>query len=130
MVQRPLVEGGLDNESLKDCFPNLRNSHSALGEEEESQGQTPSGNKESNAGGILTLRSSKIILIECAAVSGLEGQPLAVNPAIEERIKVAINPEYPEQTIIIGSTLTEDGQNKLCDLLRRNLDVLLGSLWT
>ncbi|GJY57702.1 reverse transcriptase domain-containing protein [Tanacetum coccineum] len=36
---------------------------------------------------ILTLKSSKIIPIECAAVSGPEGQPPAVNQAIEERIK-------------------------------------------
>ncbi|GKD91820.1 reverse transcriptase domain-containing protein [Tanacetum coccineum] len=75
------------------------------------------------AGGILTLKSCKIIPIECAAVSGSEGQPSVVNQAVEERIKVAINPEYPEQTILIGSTLTKEGQNKLCDLLQRNLDV-------
>ncbi|GKB12021.1 reverse transcriptase domain-containing protein [Tanacetum coccineum] len=42
---------------------------------------------------------------------------------VEERIKVAINPEYPEQTIMIGSTLTEEGHNKLCDLLQRNQDI-------
>ncbi|GJT11164.1 reverse transcriptase domain-containing protein [Tanacetum coccineum] len=75
------------------------------------------------AGGILTLRSSKIIPIECAAVSKVEGQPLAISQAVEERIKVVIHPEYPEQTIMIGSTLTKEGQSKLCDLLRRNLDV-------
>ncbi|GKC27166.1 reverse transcriptase domain-containing protein [Tanacetum coccineum] len=40
------------------------------------------------AGGILTLKSSKIIPIECAAVSKPEGQPSAVNQAIKERIKV------------------------------------------
>ncbi|GJW68109.1 hypothetical protein Tco_0122533 [Tanacetum coccineum] len=74
-------------------------------------------------GGILTLKSSKIILIECAAVSGPEGQLPAINQAIEERIKVAINPKYPEQRIMIGSTLTEECRNKLCDLLQRNLDV-------
>ncbi|GJY22697.1 reverse transcriptase domain-containing protein [Tanacetum coccineum] len=73
-------------------------------------------------GGILTLRSSKIIPIECAAASGPEGKPLAAHQAMEERIKVAINPDYPEQTIMIGSTLTEEGRNKLCDLLQRNLD--------
>ncbi|GJT33746.1 reverse transcriptase domain-containing protein [Tanacetum coccineum] len=39
------------------------------------------------------------------------------------RIKVAINPEYPEQSIMIGSTLTEEGRNKLCSLLQQNLDV-------
>ncbi|GJS84101.1 hypothetical protein Tco_0750642 [Tanacetum coccineum] len=69
------------------------------------------------AGGVLTLRSSKIIPIECAAVSRPEGQPPAAHQVIEERIKVAINPDYPEQMIMIGSTLTEEGRNKLCDLL-------------
>ncbi|GJR43600.1 hypothetical protein Tco_1311703, partial [Tanacetum coccineum] len=69
-------------------------------------------------GGILTLKSSKIIPIECAADSGPEGQPPATHQAIEERIKVAINPDYPEQTIMIGSTLTEEGRNKQCDLLQ------------
>ncbi|GKF46257.1 hypothetical protein Tco_0136059, partial [Tanacetum coccineum] len=39
------------------------------------------------------------------------------------RIKVAINPEYQEQTVMIGSTLTEEGHNKLCGLLQRNLDI-------
>ncbi|GKD26052.1 hypothetical protein Tco_1232266 [Tanacetum coccineum] len=71
------------------------------------------------AGGVLTLRSSKIIPTECAAISGLEGQPPTAHQAIEERIKEAINPDYPEQTIMIGSTLTQEGQNKLCDLLQR-----------
>ncbi|GJY64267.1 hypothetical protein Tco_0465727 [Tanacetum coccineum] len=75
------------------------------------------------AGGVLTLRSSKIIPIECIAVSGPEEKPPTVHQAIEERIKVAINPDYPEQTIMIGSTLTKEGRNKLCDLLQRNLDV-------
>ncbi|GJV94597.1 reverse transcriptase domain-containing protein [Tanacetum coccineum] len=69
------------------------------------------------------LKSSKIIPIECAAVSGPERQPSSVKQIVEERIKVAINPKYPEQTIMIGSTLSDEGQNKLCDLLQRILDV-------
>ncbi|GKF85789.1 hypothetical protein Tco_0253616 [Tanacetum coccineum] len=52
------------------------------------------------AGGIFTLKSIKIILIKCATVLGPEGQSSVVNQAVEERIKVAINPEYPEQTIM------------------------------
>ncbi|GJV50020.1 hypothetical protein Tco_1440232 [Tanacetum coccineum] len=36
---------------------------------------------------------------------------------------VAIHPEYPEQTIAIDSTLTEEGRKELCGLLRRNLDI-------
>ncbi|GJS36380.1 reverse transcriptase domain-containing protein [Tanacetum coccineum] len=39
------------------------------------------------------------------------------------RPRVAIHPEYPEQTIAIGSTLTEEGQKELCELLRCHLDV-------
>ncbi|GJR40702.1 reverse transcriptase domain-containing protein [Tanacetum coccineum] len=47
-------------------------------------------------GGTLTLRSSKIIHIECAMVFGPEDPP--VNKVEEERIKVTINPEHIEQT--------------------------------
>nr|GEU65237.1 retrotransposon protein, putative, unclassified [Tanacetum cinerariifolium] len=54
---------------------------------------------------------------------GPEGQPRAAHQPIEEIIKVAINPDYPEQTIMIGSNLTEEGRNKLCHLVQRNLDV-------
>ncbi|GJU44957.1 reverse transcriptase domain-containing protein [Tanacetum coccineum] len=74
-------------------------------------------------GGVITLKSSKLVSLECAVVSGPEGAPSATKPIIEERIKVAINPEYPEQTVMIGSTLTEEGRNKLCELLQRNLDI-------
>ncbi|GJX68394.1 reverse transcriptase domain-containing protein [Tanacetum coccineum] len=49
-------------------------------------------------GGVLTIRSSKIVTIECASVAGPIGQPSAINQVNEEMIK-------------------------LCDMLRRNLDV-------
>ncbi|GKB45282.1 reverse transcriptase domain-containing protein [Tanacetum coccineum] len=63
------------------------------------------------------------VLLECAVVSGPEGNLLATKQAVEERIKVVINPEYPKQIVMIGSTLTETGHTKLCDLLQRNLDI-------
>ncbi|GJT76487.1 hypothetical protein Tco_1043212 [Tanacetum coccineum] len=56
-------------------------------------------------------------------VSGLEDQPPTVNKVKEERIKVAINPEYPKQTVMIGFNLTEKARVKLCNLLQRSLDV-------
>ncbi|GJS88809.1 reverse transcriptase domain-containing protein [Tanacetum coccineum] len=40
-------------------------------------------------------------------IFGLEDQSPPVNKVKEERIKVAINPEHPEQTVMIGSNLTE-----------------------
>nr|GEY01185.1 reverse transcriptase domain-containing protein [Tanacetum cinerariifolium] len=46
--------------------------------------------------GILTLRSSRISPLKCTMVSGLEAQPSDIIQAAEERIKVAIHPEYPE----------------------------------
>ncbi|GJR29264.1 reverse transcriptase domain-containing protein [Tanacetum coccineum] len=41
--------------------------------------------------------------------------------------QVAINPEYPEQTVMIGSNLTEKARSRLCNLLQRNLDIFA---WT
>ncbi|GKC57595.1 hypothetical protein Tco_1085193 [Tanacetum coccineum] len=79
-------------------------------------------------GGVITLKSSKLFPLECAVVSGPEGTPSATKPIIKERIKVAINPDYPEQTVMIGSTLTEEGRNKLCGLLQRNLDIFAWKL--
>ncbi|GJW54296.1 hypothetical protein Tco_0098381 [Tanacetum coccineum] len=41
----------------------------------------------------------------------------------KRKINIAIHPEYPEQTIAIGSTLTEKGRKELCSLLKQNLDI-------
>ncbi|GJV43803.1 reverse transcriptase domain-containing protein [Tanacetum coccineum] len=74
-------------------------------------------------GGTVTLRSSRIIPLECTMVSRPGAQQPVIDQATEEKIQVAIHPEYPEQTVAIGSTLSEEGRKELCDLLRRNLDV-------
>ncbi|GJV72308.1 reverse transcriptase domain-containing protein [Tanacetum coccineum] len=74
-------------------------------------------------GGVITLKSTMMVPLECEMVSEPEGNLSATKQTVEERVKVAINPDYSEQTIMIGSTLTEEGRNKLCDLLQRNLDI-------
>nr|GEX57603.1 reverse transcriptase domain-containing protein [Tanacetum cinerariifolium] len=74
-------------------------------------------------GGVITLKSSKFVPLECTMVSGPRETPSATKPIIEERVKVAINPEYPKQTVMVGSTHTEGGRNKLCGLLQHNLDI-------
>ncbi|GKD99436.1 reverse transcriptase domain-containing protein [Tanacetum coccineum] len=61
--------------------------------------------------------------MECAMISGPSTQHPVTSQVLEEKIKVAIHPEYTEQTMAIGSTLTEKGRKKLCTLLRQNLDV-------
>nr|GEZ28489.1 reverse transcriptase domain-containing protein [Tanacetum cinerariifolium] len=75
------------------------------------------------AGGIVTLRSSRIIPLECSMVSEPGVPRPVINQVTEEKIQVAIHPEYPEQTIAIGSTLIEEGRKELCGLLRCHLDV-------
>nr|GEU37751.1 CO dehydrogenase flavoprotein-like, FAD-binding, subdomain 2 [Tanacetum cinerariifolium] len=75
------------------------------------------------AGGIVTLRSSMIIPLECSMVSEPGVPRSVINQVTEEKIQVAIHSEYPEETIAIGSTITEEGRKELCGLLRPHLDV-------
>nr|GEV42485.1 reverse transcriptase domain-containing protein [Tanacetum cinerariifolium] len=75
------------------------------------------------AGEIVTLRSSMIIPLECSMVSEPGVPRPVINQVTKEKIHVVIHPKYPEQTIAIGSTLTEEGRKELCGLLRRHLDV-------
>ncbi|GJX07465.1 reverse transcriptase domain-containing protein [Tanacetum coccineum] len=74
-------------------------------------------------GGTVTLRSSRIIPLECTMDSGPGVPHTLINQVTEEKIQVAIHPEYPKQTVAICSTLTEEGRKELCSLLRRNLDI-------
>ncbi|GJV37275.1 reverse transcriptase domain-containing protein [Tanacetum coccineum] len=64
-----------------------------------------------------------IIPLKCAMILGPRTQQPVVDQVTKEKIQVAIHPEYPEQTIAIGYTLTEEGRKKLCGLLRKNLDI-------
>nr|GEU36850.1 reverse transcriptase domain-containing protein [Tanacetum cinerariifolium] len=61
-------------------------------------------------GGTVTLRSSRIILLECTTVSGPGVPQPVINQVAEEKIQVA---EYSKQTIAIGSTLTEERRKEL-----------------
>nr|GEV02029.1 reverse transcriptase domain-containing protein [Tanacetum cinerariifolium] len=64
--------------------------------------------------------SSRIIPQECSIVLEPGVPRPIINQVKEEKIQVAI---HPEQTVAIGSTLTEEGRKELCGLLRRHLDV-------
>nr|GEU44355.1 reverse transcriptase domain-containing protein [Tanacetum cinerariifolium] len=49
-------------------------------------------------GGVITLKSSNLVPLECVMVFEPKETPSAAKPIMKERVKVAINPEYPEQT--------------------------------
>nr|GEW33609.1 reverse transcriptase domain-containing protein [Tanacetum cinerariifolium] len=72
---------------------------------------------------MVTLRSSKIIPLECVMVSGPRVQQPVIDQVTEEKIQVAIHRKYPKQAIAIGSTLTEEVRKELYGLLRCNLDM-------
>nr|GEV45842.1 reverse transcriptase domain-containing protein [Tanacetum cinerariifolium] len=74
--------------------------------------------------GIVTLHSNTVILAECRMVAKAPSELLPPNePVAVEGVKVAIHPEYPEQTITIGGSLSKKGRMELCDVLRNNLDI-------
>ncbi|GJZ57922.1 hypothetical protein Tco_0613416, partial [Tanacetum coccineum] len=93
-------------------------SFSPLGEEDETEGPMII---EAEMGGHYVHRM--IIPLECSMVSEPGMPQPVINQASEEKIQVAIHLEYPEQTVAIGSTLTEEGRKELCGLLRRHLDM-------
>nr|GFA81735.1 reverse transcriptase domain-containing protein [Tanacetum cinerariifolium] len=87
-------------------------------------------------GGVITLKSSRLVSLECALVSG-PGETLpATKPNLEERVKVAINPEYPKQATaakterwtmptwchMFNSTLTENARVWFDDLPTESID--------
>nr|GEV75258.1 reverse transcriptase domain-containing protein [Tanacetum cinerariifolium] len=73
--------------------------------------------------GVITLKSSRLVSLECAMVSGPPRNLSTTKKIVKQRVNVAINLEYLEQTVMIDSTLSEEGRNKLCNLLHHNLDI-------
>ena len=74
-------------------------------------------------GGIVTIRSTVSVPVEVASVSATPTSQISLKDKHPENYKVAINPDFPEQEISIGGTLSEKGRLELCALLKKNLDV-------
>ncbi|GJV79424.1 hypothetical protein Tco_1515294 [Tanacetum coccineum] len=73
--------------------------------------------------GIMTIRSTTIIPAECRMVTEIQDPNPSKEPAVTEIIKVAIHPEYPDQTVMIGGSLSEKERMEVCNLLKENLDI-------
>ncbi|GKD50883.1 hypothetical protein Tco_1279859 [Tanacetum coccineum] len=74
-------------------------------------------------GGIVMIRGTTIIPAECKMVTEAQDLIPPKEPAVTERIKVAIHPEYSDQTVMIGGRLSKKGRMELCNLLKENLDI-------
>nr|GEV92730.1 reverse transcriptase domain-containing protein [Tanacetum cinerariifolium] len=73
-------------------------------------------------GGIVTIRSSLLIPAECASIGVSSGKPR------EERthsanFTVALHPNFPDQEVVVGRSLSDRGRTELRALLKKNLDI-------
>ncbi|GJT80541.1 hypothetical protein Tco_1054883 [Tanacetum coccineum] len=74
-------------------------------------------------GGIVTIRSTILIPAECATVIlSSKGIPKEVG-VCHENFKVALHPNFPDQEVAIGGTLSAKGRTELCSLPKKNLDI-------
>nr|GEW21000.1 reverse transcriptase domain-containing protein [Tanacetum cinerariifolium] len=73
-------------------------------------------------GGIVTIRSTILIPAECATVITSPEVPKEAGVR-HENFKVALHPNFPDQEVAIGGTLSAKGRTKLCSLLKENLDI-------
>nr|GEU85168.1 reverse transcriptase domain-containing protein [Tanacetum cinerariifolium] len=72
-------------------------------------------------GGIATIRSTMLIPNECASVTTSSVTP-------EERtrpasVTVALHPDFPDQEVVIGGSLSDKGRSELCSVLKKKLDI-------
>nr|GEV02822.1 reverse transcriptase domain-containing protein [Tanacetum cinerariifolium] len=72
--------------------------------------------------GIVTIRSSLLIPIECASIGTSFGKPREerTHPA---NFTVALHPNFPDQKVVVGGSLFDRGRTELCALLKKNLDI-------
>ncbi|GKD82578.1 reverse transcriptase domain-containing protein [Tanacetum coccineum] len=74
-------------------------------------------------GGIVTIRSTILIPVECATVTTSSKEILKEAEVHHENFKIALHLNFPDQEVAIGGTLSAKGRTKLCSLLKENLDI-------
>nr|GFB81909.1 reverse transcriptase domain-containing protein [Tanacetum cinerariifolium] len=72
--------------------------------------------------GIVTIRSSLLIPAECASVdtSSVTPRKKKTRPA---NLTVTLHPNFPDQEVVVGGSLSDKGRTELCSLLKKNLDI-------
>ncbi|GJZ04634.1 reverse transcriptase domain-containing protein [Tanacetum coccineum] len=74
-------------------------------------------------GEIVTIRSTILIPAECATMTTSSKEILKEAEVRHENFKVALHPNFPDQEVEIGGTLSVKGRMELCSLLKENLDI-------
>nr|GEW34514.1 reverse transcriptase domain-containing protein [Tanacetum cinerariifolium] len=73
-------------------------------------------------GGIITIRNTILIPNECALVttSSVTHEEKKTHPT---NFTVAVHPDFPDQEVVIGGSLSDKGRTELCFVLKKNLDI-------
>nr|GFB32980.1 reverse transcriptase domain-containing protein [Tanacetum cinerariifolium] len=73
-------------------------------------------------GGIVTIRSTILIPTECTSVitSSAVSKEERTRP---DNFKVVLHPDFPDQEVAIGGTLSDKGRTELCSILKKSLDI-------
>nr|GEU59133.1 reverse transcriptase domain-containing protein [Tanacetum cinerariifolium] len=73
-------------------------------------------------GGIITICSTILIHAECTSMitSFVMPREEKTRPT---NFKTALHPDFPDQEVVIGGTLSDKGRTEMCSVLRKNLDV-------
>nr|GEY79560.1 reverse transcriptase domain-containing protein [Tanacetum cinerariifolium] len=73
-------------------------------------------------GGIVTICSSLLIPTECASIGTSSGTPREemTHPT---NFTVALHPNFLDQEVVVGGSLSDRGRTELCALLKKNLDI-------
>ncbi|GJY67602.1 reverse transcriptase domain-containing protein [Tanacetum coccineum] len=74
-------------------------------------------------GGIVTIHSTILIPAECATVITSSKEIPKEAGVRHENFKVALHPNFPDQEVAIGETLSAKGRTELCSLQKENLDI-------
>nr|GEX74105.1 reverse transcriptase domain-containing protein [Tanacetum cinerariifolium] len=74
-------------------------------------------------GGIATIRSTILIPTECVSVTTSSVIPI-VERTHPTNFTAALHPDFPDQEIVIGGSLSDKGCTELCSVLKKNLDIL------
>nr|GFB95869.1 reverse transcriptase domain-containing protein [Tanacetum cinerariifolium] len=72
--------------------------------------------------GIVTIHSSLLIPAECASVdtSSMTPEEKKARPA---NLTVPLQPNFPDQEVVVGGSLSDKGRTELRSLLKKNLDI-------
>ncbi|GJV38362.1 reverse transcriptase domain-containing protein [Tanacetum coccineum] len=74
-------------------------------------------------GGVVTIRSTILIPAECATVVTSSKEIPKEAGVCHENFKISPHPDFPDQEVAIGGTLSAKGRTDLCSLLKKNLDI-------